>query len=135
MAFFCTVFSVNFENEARWMSGKYDHYLKLIDEKMRKIEAEHGLSKDEYFTSDNLPELYRILDQQYNEVLNRKKIELFSEFGFHKYAKFYKNDKTSFDKRFEDIKKIMSTSSKKDTLSELTERLSTEAVECAKFRA
>ena len=84
-------------HETRWLKGMYQPELSPISDKMREVERKYGLSDDEYWPISEAPEEYKELSKEYDDVLERKLLETFVEFGADDLKYLYLNDRKKFD--------------------------------------
>jgi hypothetical protein len=88
-------------HQSRMLSGHYEAELKPITDKMRAIEAAHGLKEDHYWLVDDAPSEYRVLSRQYDLVLDQHIEHVMREIGLDDVADLFRDDRRAFDAAFE----------------------------------
>ena len=91
--YFLTMPLISLVHESRWTDGEYDKDLMPISDRMKQIESAHGLAKDEFWSRGAGPPEHEALNRDYEAVLDRKRGEVFHEFGEPEIAKLWDQER------------------------------------------
>lgn len=85
-------------HEDRWFEGAYDSELDPISDQLKAIEAEHGLTENEFWMRGEGPRQHRKLNGLYERTLDLKAAETLREFGFDELADMFEHDRAEYDR-------------------------------------
>lgn len=115
-------------HEDRWLNQKYQADLDPISQKMKEIEREYGLSEDQYWTLDEGPDEWQKLNQEYNEILDKKLLKVYREFDLSEIADLIENHNEEYERLYEEGKETtFNTKSEIEKLSLIVEKYKREA--------
>lgn len=101
-AFYLVAFCINHIAEERIQSSHDSGKLKQIGDKIRKVEAHHGLKDDEYFWPiAEGPAEYQALSTEWDTVADGITADTFREYGEEEMAVLYEGNRNEFDRRSE----------------------------------
>ncbi|HEN5527564.1 TPA: hypothetical protein U6307_002969, partial [Legionella pneumophila] len=107
--------------------------LSPINNAIDAILEKHGLEcVEEFNPGDKPPEIDKLL-KEYDDLFDRKLVDLFNQHGLKKFAEFYSKNKKKYLERYEEIKR--NHNSFKLDLSEIVSDLEQESKKCADIRA
>jgi hypothetical protein len=133
--FYCT-FPIASYQERLWLDGTYDEELAPIEETLRGIEAKHGLQSTQYWPRGQSPIEHQLENKKYEEILDRKEVELFQEFAPSTLANLRRDNPKEFWNLYERGRR--SVFEKTDHIAsviDLIEVYETEAHKCANSEA
>jgi hypothetical protein len=87
---------VEIVHESRMLDGQYDADVRKINEAMRKIEEEHGLTEDQFWPAKQGPKEYEKLNTEHDAILQDHFLRTLHEFGLHDLAELEQRDPAEF---------------------------------------
>lgn len=134
--FFHSVVPVEHLHDDRTFNGHYKKRLDPISEKLRELEAKHGLKPGEYWPRGQGPAEYDRLNAQYEKVLDDEFGKLLREVGLDAHAKMWRGNRGEFDRLREAGRaSVFEASDVEHATVKLIGIFETEATKCAKAEA
>ena len=134
--FLMRVFAVEFVHEQRWMDGLYDEDVAGVSAQIDAICQQEGLDEGETWKFGRGPADWEVLNNRYDEILDKKFEEALREYGLNDIADLYRDNSETFDAcREEGRCFVFSDKSELEKLSAICLQFEAEANTCAKSKA
>ena len=118
------------------LNGHYKDKLDPITNKLREIEAGHGLKPDEYWRKGEGPEEHDRLNARYEKVLDDEFGKLLREVGLVAHSRLWRDNRKEFDRMREAGRaSLFESSDVEHATSKLIGMYEGEATKCAKAKA